>query len=356
MSARRHAKVSSLVQSWMVALADPVNPSDAPAEKLGAKDLTLLTQAVGLHGIGPVFFRNLEALIARDGIARIVTDVSAEKILDDALAEEKLRRESQRRTEQLLTESGEQIGRALAQVNIATIRAKGDVFARRLYPHSADRPFGDIDILVRTDDLDRTKPVIQELGFRLKSSRSKGGKEYWLDKWVLNRGEPLEVEIQANLIHSRKIGSAIGLSFDELLEAGDGDPEAPIVLLIVAAVHGAAVHQFDRLQHIIDVLQAVRNADGKVDGAQLQLAAQRVGATAVLQTALDLTAEIYGDRYCRTLADQMHAPWRALRRWLVTVDVILRARSVAKRRDDWRRRLLRLLLVVSGKSERMARV
>ena len=91
MSARRHAKVSSLVQSWMVALADPVNPSDAPAEKLGAKDLTLLTQAVGLHGIGPIFFRNLEALIARDGIARIVTDVSAEKILDDALAEEKLR-------------------------------------------------------------------------------------------------------------------------------------------------------------------------------------------------------------------------------------------------------------------------
>jgi hypothetical protein len=166
----------------------------------------------------------------------------------------------------------------------------------------------------------------------------------------------LEVEIQANLIHSRKIGSAVGLSFDELLEAGDGDPEAPIVLLIVAAVHGAAVHQFDRLQHIIDVLQAVRNADGKVDAAQLQLAAQRVGATAALQTALDLTAEIYGDRYCRMLADQMHAPWRALRRWLVTVDVILRARSVAKRRDNWRRRLLRLLLVVSGKSERMARV
>ena len=55
MSARRHAKVSSLVQGWMVALADPVNPSDAPAEKLGAKDLTLLTQAVGPHGIGPFF-------------------------------------------------------------------------------------------------------------------------------------------------------------------------------------------------------------------------------------------------------------------------------------------------------------
>ena len=105
------------------------------------------------------------------------------------------------------------------------------------------------DVPVRTDDLDRTKPVIRELGFRLESSRSKGGKEYWLDKWVLNRGEPLEVEIQANLIHSRKIGSAIGLSFDELLEAGNGDPEAPIVLLIVAAVHGAVVHQFDRLQH-----------------------------------------------------------------------------------------------------------
>ena len=176
MAASRHAKVSSLVQRWMVALADPVNPSDVPAEQLGARDLTLLTQAVGLHGIGPIFFRNLEALIARDGISRIVTDASAEKILDGALAEEKLRRETQRRTEQLLTESGEQVGRALAQVNIATIRAKGDVFARRLYPHSADRPFGDIDILVRSDDLDRTKPVIQELGFRLEFPAPKAEK------------------------------------------------------------------------------------------------------------------------------------------------------------------------------------
>jgi hypothetical protein len=352
MSDRRHARVSSLIQNWMVALADPVSPSDAPAEKLSAVDLALLTQAATLHGVRPIFFRNLEALIAREGVARIVTDGSAEKVLDNVLEEEKQRRVSQRRAEQLLSESGEAVGRALAQVNIAAIRAKGDVFARRLYPHSADRPFGDIDILVRTGDLDRTKPVIQDIGFRLESSRAKGGKAYRLDKWVLERGESLEVEIQANLIHSRKIGSAVGLSFDELLAAGDGDPEAPIALLIVAAVHGAAVHQFDRLQHVIDVLQAVRNASGKIGGAQLQLVAQRVGATSSLQTALDLAAEIYGDSHCRALADQLNAPWRALRRRLVTVDVILRARSTVKRRDDWRRKLLRLLLVVSGRRER----
>jgi|GEM_PF-333384 len=352
MSRRRHPKLSSLIGNWMVALSDPVVSRAVPAEKLAADDVTLLAQASTLHGVRPIVFRNIEGLVSREGIARVVKDSEAKNMLNAVLAEERERRNEQAKAEALLSRLGDRIESALAEKDIRAIRAKGDVFARCLYPISADRPFGDIDILVRPGDLDRTKPVVRALGFRLDFSRLKDGLEYRLDKWVLERDHTVEIEIQANLIHSRKIGSAVGLTFDELLAAGDGDPEAPAALLIVGAVHGAAVHQFDRLQHVIDVLQGVRNAGEKIDVAQVRRAAQRAGATASLQTALDLTADIYGDADSRVLADQLNAPWRSLRRKLVTLDVILRARSVAKRRDSWRRRMLRLLITQSGKRER----
>ena len=50
-----------------------------------------------------------------------------------------------------------------------------------------------------------------------------------------------------------------------VMHAGNGDAENPTALLMVAAIHGAAGHQFERLQPAIDVLQAARGVAGPID-------------------------------------------------------------------------------------------
>ena len=68
------------------------------------------------------------------------------------------------------------------------------------------------------------------------------------------------MEVQTNLIHSPNLGTGIRLRYADLLAAGGGDPENATALLLLAAVHGAAGHQFERLQPAVDVLQAARGA------------------------------------------------------------------------------------------------
>lgn len=54
---------------------------------------------------------------------------------------------------------------ALRAEDVDVIVLKGPAFAHRFYPDPSLRPFGDLDLLVRTDDLARAGTVLERMGF-----------------------------------------------------------------------------------------------------------------------------------------------------------------------------------------------
>ena len=85
------------------------------------------------------------------------------------------------------------------------------------------------------------------------------------------------VEVHTNLVHSPKLRGGMSLRYEDVLEAGDGAVASPTALLLVASAHAAIGHQLDRLQHLVDILLAVRGVAGAVDFERLRKAAGRSG-------------------------------------------------------------------------------
>ncbi len=57
------------------------------------------------------------------------------------------------------------LAEAFCEAELPAIWTKGVVLASAVYPHPALRPMGDIDLIVRAEDLDRAERVLQTLGF-----------------------------------------------------------------------------------------------------------------------------------------------------------------------------------------------
>ena len=76
------------------------------------------------------------------------------------------------------------------------------------------------------------------------------------------------VEVHDNLVNSPTVRRGVSVRLEDLpLERGpDGRLRAtPAGLLIIAAVHGAASHGFEKVQHLCDIAQVVRGRAGPVD-------------------------------------------------------------------------------------------
>ena len=161
--------------------------------------------------------------------------------------------------------------------------------------------------------------------------------------------------MQTDLVHSPSLRAGIYFQHADLMAAGDGRSTDATALLMLAAVHGAAGHQFERLQPLVDVLQAARGAAGSIDVNRLVRVAGDTGSSAAIQTALDLTAELFNEPLARAFADAFRAaPWRGLRRWLVSPSVVLKSQSRHGGRGSWRRRALREIIRKIGRPDNAA--
>jgi hypothetical protein len=172
-----------------------------------------------------------------------------------------------------------------------------------------------------------------------------GGEDYGEDKWLLEANPDVMVELHTNLVHNPRLRRAVHLDRATLLLAGDGDAEEATALLLVAAVHGATSHQFDRLQHVVDVLLLARGAAGAVDVGRLSRVAAGCGATETVASALQIAARVFRDPACRELAAALRGGTPAwLGGLLLGPGVVLRAQSTARSIDSWRRKVYRELL------------
>ncbi|MFN6953259.1 MAG: nucleotidyltransferase family protein [Acetobacteraceae bacterium] len=330
--------LGSRASAWLLHLADPqclvpAPPGAPPWDEAGA-----LLEAASAHGVLPAVLRALGQASRAAGGAGAA-----------ALAAWRERLAVQAGFGLLLSHHAARVLPALAEAGIGATLVKGATFARRVYPDPGLRGFTDLDILVAQTDRARAGEVLARLGFVEEKPEYRGDADYAEEKWLLAADRSVMVELHGDLVHNPRLRRALHLDRAAVLAAGGGDAEDAAALLLVAAVHGATSHQFDRLQHVVDVLLLGRRAAGAVDAARLARVAEGCGARPALGVALLVAARVFGDAACATLARQIGVGAAArLGAALVSPGVVLRAPTEARGRDSWRRKALRELLSFRG--------
>ena len=340
-----HPPLSSAGYAWLSTLSNPDMEYPIAGEMRSHDEIAWLAEAASAHGVLPVFTRNLRKCLTTFGPASILLGPQAEETISSALCDLDDRLTLITGQSLLLTHYQRQISLAIENNGLEAAVIKGPVFARCLYEKHSDRSFTDIDILVDPRSLQATIELVRGLGFVEGANLTRQRKAQSEFKWVVPGNDSILIEIQTNLIHSADANRGIRLKYADLLAAGDGNPEDATALLLVAAVHGLAGHQLERLQPAVDVLQAVRGKGGLVDESRLLDIASALGATKALQTALDVVAAIFTEQRAADLADLL-APcsWRRLRARLLTPMIVLRSQASNAGRDSWRRRMIRKIV------------
>src|SRR5262245_62008246 len=185
MTVTKHPMLSSSGQAWLLALADPLGARPLPSSPLGVLALAQLFDAAALHGVLPAVARNLRAATGREDFRTLADGKEVAAFLREKLAESERLLSGQREIHEVLVGESAKLGRALTAANIRFAMVKGEVFARRLYPSTIDRPFGDIDVLVPAEDFDQAGSVLKALGYRHTHSVRSGAAGARLDKWLL---------------------------------------------------------------------------------------------------------------------------------------------------------------------------
>jgi hypothetical protein len=222
------------------------------------------------------------------------------------------------------------------------ILVKGSAIAKRLYPDPRLRRFTDIDLLAAPEALPPLAALLGKLGYVQFVEPGRAGTDEW--KWFHGDRPGVMVEVQTNLIHSRRLQGGLGLRYRDLVPSGDpGEAETPAALLAVASIH-AAGHQYERLLHVVDVLQAARHMTASNETELEQLLARTGGRLAAV-IGLELAGRLFGEPKCMAVAKELGIVRGAgLGRWLIGHRVVTSTMNARRPLYAWRRSLYRELL------------
>ncbi len=336
--------------SWLLQMSDPAgaNFASLPRPIRSGHSLDDLLGRADAHGVLPAVLRNLRDLARSRGAESILQARPSGTPSNESLelfekclqsAGDLLRKRTA--VCMLLRRQADQLTAALGEC-VPVVVLKGPTFADRLYPHPALRTFTDVDLLVKPCDVEAADEIIRQLGYSHKDSQMKYAEGYGERGYLAVGPAGGAVELHWNLVNSPSLRRGISVEYDDLHIASQAQALSPASLLLIAAVHAAASHSFDRLQLLWDVCLAARGAAGKIDEDWLADAAKRTGASLAVAAALDLAARVLSEPQCNALANRLglvrnFKPWRLL----LTRGVILRGHAW---RDSFRRCGFRVML------------
>lgn len=320
--------------AWLAALADPEALAPLPGVPLTDGDIAKILELAERHSVLPAVVAHPAS---RSRFARVEEASAAGAAIRKALA---------RRTELAgfalsLGALGASLAARLRQAGVPALLVKGPAIARRCYPAAGLRTFSDIDFLLPEEAVAGARQVLSAAGLKAAEKRKRPG--YAEERWFTTAPPAALVELHFDMVISPKLRRRISFRHEHA-EAGGGEPMSPEAMLVLAAIHGATSHQFDKLQHIVDVLLLARGRAGAIVPDRLLALARRTGAMLSLATALRLGREIFASAECAALARSLPAsPVRAER--LIGPAMLLTAKGATRWRSSWRRQLFREALL-----------
>jgi hypothetical protein len=220
---------------------------------------------------------------------------------------------------------------------------KGTDFADRLYPRPSLRTFTDVDLLIPQSALEGSRQVMDRLGYRPTVVAMKYDLGYGEEVFHRPQRAAGQVEVHTDLVNSPSLRRGLSVTFEDLQLTPANPPHpSPAATILIAAVHGAASHSFDRLQLLVDLMQAVRKGASGAQEAWLKDAIARTGAATAVAMGLHLVYKLLGEVRCRQLAERLDLPpptWVC--RVALSRGVVLRGHAW---RDSFRRQWFRRML------------
>lgn len=348
-TSEQHAPLRSADCAWLSWLAEPCSQRAPPSTAIDASALSTILDAAELHGVLATCLAGLKRPEAMPcGSEGDPTDRTGRRAaIIDAKSSRSLELMSVR---MLLGHYGNEVRRSLEKAELPFVLVKGQTFATKLYPSPTFRGYTDIDFLIPIAARPAVSAVLMGHGFALCEMEYRKSQDYFEDKWILDADQQVLIEVHCDLVHNPNLRRDFSLSYDDVLEAGNGDGADPTALLLVAGAHGAVGHQFDRLQQLVDVLQCAKGAAGPIDIGRLRAVSDRCGLTCAIAAALDLAARVFDDASCAALLNELRSSSfdRAAAR-LLSTRVVMDVHSQNRSRISWRRKLFRQALRYSAR-------
>jgi hypothetical protein len=320
------------IHLWLVHCADPVGPHGAPPPAvLSPQELQQLVREADAHAVIPALIRNWPEFAEGPdyGAAR-----------DEALA----RRRVLFTLAMMLRRHSDALLDGMRGLPAAIV--KGRTFARTIYPDAALRSFTDVDLLVDPSAVRQVSAVLAAQGFKV----AEHDPERMEAKWVHTANPSLLVEVHTNMVHHPGLRESISLTFDDVC----GNMECPAVLLAIAAVHGA-LHQFERLQQVVDICQAARALKTAEEEQRFERLVKRIGGRLAAIAGLQLAHRLFCEPRCSEIAGHLGSErYAGLSRLLISPEVVLSTKSGERSLYSWRRKIFRDLLKRGGTPQPLA--
>jgi hypothetical protein len=201
-----------------------------------------------------------------------------------------------------------EVADVLEGAGLAMVTLKGSALAHLAYPDPSWRFFGDVDVLVRSDELAAALETLAAAFTALRQvPEVRAGYDRRFAKSItLRTADGLELDVHRNLVFGT-FGFAIDL--DELFatartfEAGGRQVAAlgPEAMLLHACYHAGLGDSTPRMNSVRDVAQLLLT--GEHDPQRVLAMAERWGSLAVLQRGITLCRELLGIEVAGPLAD-----------------------------------------------------
>jgi hypothetical protein len=330
---------------WLILLSDPEGLKlSAPPRPLTKAALDKLLDVAQSHGVLPATVSNLSAALAK-GCADLVA-VGGKQDIESILASKKALLRAWTGLSLLLRQQGNNVMKALSARSIPAFILKGDHFACRLYNPPSLRPFTDVDIMVPCDAVADASTVLQGLGYRqtrgdLKYIPSGYGQQVWTPD-----GRPGgQIEIHWDLVNSPAVRKNVSCSFHDLQFENTTEDSQPVPsaasLLLIASIHAATSHSFDRLLLLYDIRQICLGKAAKLDTTYLSDAVGRNGWSTSVKVGLHLCGSVLKSEECLGLADRLKLDMPVYLKALITPTMLQREPNTI---DTLRRKIFREVL------------
>jgi hypothetical protein len=315
----------------------PMSPASAAA------NYAALIKGAWAHNIIPAVARNLEQAIRREPQSVVSGDGEpANAIRARFLVDAKRVHVELVGRNMFIAGAARQILDETGKTSLPAVLVKGPDFAEACYGSLALRAFSDIDLLVRPDAASDLQDILIRQGFVaiVPNTKRMDYSERRFTRLEPNIGTVL-VEIHTDLAHAPKLQRHCSLTYDRYAGSASGGVTMA-ARLILAGVHGATSHRFDRLQYVADVLAIVRRGLNQVE---LGERVRETGSLLPVATALGLAARIFDCPACSELAASLPVTRNVrLARRLITPGIVLAAQGPGRSLNSWRRQLFRLLM------------
>lgn len=295
----------------LAGLAPPVEPMAPSPERVLAD--TILT-AFPLRGEGrpvssgtiPLSFREPLVLAAKQhGLAALLYAALADVDISDLDAPFQELRDTYLRSRMAARLGYDALGElleAFARRKIAVLVLKGAALSPLLYPEPGLRTFGDIDLLIRRDDLAAAQQIMEGAGYRILSERHEGFSEQFLKSLNYVHGERvgLAVELHWHLFvpvyYRRRL--APELFWEHPMACAPGTRNmftlAPTPQLLYLCAHARLNHTRLRLIWLYDIALLLERYGGEIDWDEFVRVAQALELAPAAAQILEWATEWWG--------------------------------------------------------------